>query len=289
DPLDVPTSSSAQPLVFFHLHHLSALASSPLLARTRALRLRIPRRELASIMHTGRRPPALPHITFLDLSTSRVSVADVVSFLRSLPHLRHLILDHCGLLDGADARDWSVFAYHCLLADEAFLVEYDVNRHLATHGGAASGVGDSRLREVRVLPRPLALRTLSLSVPARVDAGARRALLAAFRCGWGKAVVLFNKSICAARRLRAVEGVRTLRFPWPGEEGHALREHNLPMPRMVVIDDDDDDEFARLGVVRDREDCPVVCLAGQNGRGEGIEHAEGCGHSIGWDIWEDTL
>ena len=82
-----------------------------------------------------------------------------------------------------------------------------------------------------------------------------------------------------------MEGVLTLRFPWPGEEGHALREHGLP--RMVVVDDDG--MFARLSVVRDREDCPVVCLAGQNGREEGIEHAEGCGHSIGWDIWEDTL
>ena len=33
----------------------------------------------------------------------------------------------------------------------------------------------------------------------------------------------------------------------------------------------------------------VVSLARQNGREEGNEHAEGCGHSIGGDNWEDTL
>lgn len=286
DPLEVPTSSSAQPLVFFHLYHLSVLASSPLLARTHALRLRIPGRGLASIVHSGRRPPALPCTTLLDLSTSRVSIADVSSLLRSLPRLRHLILDRCGLLDGAGPRDWAVFAYHCLLAGDALMLEYDVNRHLAAaHAGAASGAGEARPREVRVLPRALALRTLSLSVPVGVDADARRVLLAAFRRGWGEAVAMFNRSVCTARRSRAEEGVLTLRFPWPGEVGHALREHGLP--GMVVVDDDD--EFARLGVARDGEDCPVVCLAGQSGREEGVEHAEGCGHQTGWDIWEDTL
>jgi len=96
---------------------------------------------------------------------------------------------------------------------------------------------------------------------------------------------MFNRSVCAARRRRAEEGVLTLRFPWPGEVCHTLREHGLPGVMVV----DNDDEFARLSVTRDGADCPVVCLAGQNGREEGIEHAESCGHSIGWNIWEDTL
>lgn len=113
----------------------------------------------------------------------------------------------------------------------------------------------------------------------------QRALLAAFRRGWGEAVVMFNASIFDARRRRAEEGVLMLRYPWPGEVGHVLREHGLP--GMVVVDNDG--EIARLSVTRNGEDCPVVSLAGQNGRVEGIEHAEGCGHSIGWDIWEDTL
>ena len=47
-------------------------------------------------------------------------------------------------------------------------------------------------------------------------------------------------------------------------------------------------EFAQLGEARDPDDCPMVSLAGQKGRG-GIEHTEGCGHSIGGDTWEDAL
>ncbi|KAI9444647.1 hypothetical protein H4582DRAFT_2070373 [Lactarius indigo] len=268
DPLDVPTSSSAQPVVFFHLNHLLVLASSPLLVQT----------------HAGRRPPALPHVTFLDLSTSRISTADVSIILRSLPHLRHLIFDHCGLPDDddADARDWVSFAYHCLSVGDSLLIEAGVNRQLAA---ATSGTGESRPREVRALPRALALRTLSLSVLAYADPDARSVLIAAFWRAWGEAVVMFNRSKCAARQLRAKKGVLALRFPCPDDVGHTLREPGLP--RMVVVDDDD--EFSRLSVLRDSDDCPVVCLAGQNGREEGIERAEGCSHSIGWDIWEDTL
>lgn len=232
-------------------------------------------------MHAGRRPPALPRLTFLDLSTSRVTMADVSSLLRTLPRLRHLVLDHCGLLDGgADPSDWAVFAEHCLLAGDAQMLEHSLNTQLAEYGGAGPF-----LREVCVLPRALELRTLALSVPADLDADARRGLLDAFRRGWEKAAVVFNGSVCAARRRRGEVGVRTLRLPWPGEVCPALREHGLAGAMAV----DDDDEFARLSVTRDGADCPVLCLAGQYGSEEGIEHAEGCGHSIGWDIWEDTL
>ncbi|KAH9178551.1 hypothetical protein EDB89DRAFT_955077 [Lactarius sanguifluus] len=159
----------------FHLNHLSVLASSPLLARTQTLRLRIPGREPVSIIIL--QPPTL-------------------------------VLDRCSL---CGARDWAVFSYHCLLAGDALLIEYDENRHLV----AAPGVGESRPREVRVLLRALALRTRSVSVPAHVD-----------------------MDVCAARQLHAREGVLTFRFPWHGDVGHVLRE--LGLPRMVVVDDDDD-------------------------------------------------
>jgi len=110
-------------------------------------------------------------------------------------------------------------------------------------------------------------------------------LLDAFRHGWAEAVALLNRLVCAARRPRSEEGVPMLRFPLPGEVGNVLRE--LGFHGMMVVHDDE--VFERLTMVRDEKDCPVVCLAGQNGRGEGIEHAEDCGHSIGWDIWEDTF
>ncbi|KAH8987408.1 hypothetical protein EDB86DRAFT_3082319 [Lactarius hatsudake] len=208
----------------FHLKHLSVLASSPLLARTQTLRLHIPGREPVSIMHAG------------------ASSAASHSRPRPLQPARR-----CG------ARDWAVFPHHCLLADDALLIEYDENRHLV----AAPGVEESRPGEVHVLPRALALRTLSLPVPAHVDMDARRVLLAAFRRGWGEAVVLFNRSICAARQLRAREGVLTLRFPWHRDVGHALRELGLPM--MVAVVDDDDDDV-----------CAVERAQGQRGSSRGV-------------------
>ena len=129
-----------------------------------------------------------------------------------------------------------------------------------------------------------ALRTLSLSADSHGRPERRQALLAAFQRGWVETVAMYKTIICTARRSREGEGALILRFPRAGEVGNVQQEQGLD--GMVVVDDD---EFARLSEVGDAEDCPVVCLAGQREIGEGIEHAEGCGHSIGWDIWEDTL
>ncbi|KAH9051315.1 hypothetical protein EDB83DRAFT_2293892 [Lactarius deliciosus] len=284
DLVDDPTGRSAQLLNSFHLNNLSDLASSPLLARTHALRLRIPGREIVRILRPSRYRPVLPRITFLDLSTSCLSDLDVSKLLHGLPRLHHLVLDYCNLFDDARTRDWAAFAHHCMLACKDLDFERLVNRRLVALGDASSP-GRSHPREVRFLPRVSALRTLSLSVPAHVDADARRVFLAEFRRGWAEAVAMFNGIVSTARRSRTEEGVLTYRFPWPGEVANALREYTYL--GMVVVDDND--EFSRLSGVRDAEDCPVVCLAGQRGREEGIEHAEGCGHLVGWDIWEDTL
>ncbi|KAH9081497.1 hypothetical protein EDB83DRAFT_2547427 [Lactarius deliciosus] len=176
DPLDVPTSSSAQPLVFFHFNHLSAIASSLLLARTQAPRLRIPGRELVSI-NARRSPPTGP---------------STYHFPRPLDlprqHCRHEQHPFAASRTSATSSSTN-------LLDTA---HYDVNRHLA----ATPGAGESHPRELRVR-----------------------------------------------------DGVLTLRFPWPGDVSHALRE--LGLPRMMAVDDDD--EFARLSVLWDREANSVVC------------------------------
>lgn len=129
-----------------------------------------------------------------------------------------------------------------------------------------------------------ALRTLSLSADSHVLPERRQALLAAFQRGWVETVAMYKTIICTARRSRVEDDALILRFPRAGEVGDVQQEQGLY--GMVVVDDD---EFARLSEVGGVEDCPVLCLAGQREIGEGIEHAEGCGHSIGWDIWEDTL
>ncbi|KAH9013223.1 hypothetical protein EDB85DRAFT_1899847 [Lactarius pseudohatsudake] len=268
DLVDDPTGSSAQPLSSFHLDNLS----SPLLVLTHT-----------PPAHPGARDSAGGRSSRASPSSTSPPAASATS---TLPRLRHLVLDHCNLFDDAHTRDWAVFGHHCMLERKDLNLERLVNRRLAALGGA-SGTGGSHPREVRILPRVSALRTLSLSVPAHVDADARRVLLAEFRRGWAEAATMFNGIVSAARRSRTEEGVVTYRFPWPGEVGNALPVRECSFVGMVVVDDDD--EFSQLSEVRGAEGYPVVCLAGQSGREEGIEHAEGCGHSIGWDIWEDTL
>jgi hypothetical protein len=274
-------SDPTQPLAFTRLDDLLALASSPLLGRTKSLRLRIPWRKYSHLLIPGHQRATLPQITFLDLTSSHLNVSDVCRLLRDLPRLCHLVLDNCGLPDGHRALNWATFACSCMFAHSDLDLEKTVNRRLTGVSGEAGG---SRSREARILPRTTALRTLSVSVPPHVDAEERQELLAAFRRGWGDAVTMFNMIISAARRSRVEEGTLVLRCPRPDEVGEVLRENDDP--GLVVVDDE---EFARLGEVRDVGDCPVVCLAGQTGRNMGIEHTEGCGHSIGWDIWEDTL
>ncbi|KAH8984098.1 hypothetical protein EDB92DRAFT_1819189 [Lactarius akahatsu] len=281
DLVDDPTGSSAQPLSSFYLDNLS----SPLLFLTRVLRLRIPRLEIVRFLRLSRWRLVLPRITFLDLSTCCLSDLDVSELLHSLPRLRHLVLDHCNLFDDAHTRDWAVFGHHCMLAGKDLNLERLVNRRLAL--GGASGTGGSHPREVRILPRVSALLSLSLSVPAHVDADARRVLLAEFQRGWAEAATVFNGIVSAARRSRTEEGVVTYRFPWPGEAGSALPVREYSFVGMMVVNDND--EFSQLSEVRGAEGCPVVCLAGRSGKEEGIEHAGGYGHSIGWDIWQDTL
>jgi len=151
-----------------------------------------------------------------------------------------------------------------------------MNRDLAARGDA----GGARPRGARIVPRTAALRTLSLSVASDVGPERRQALLAAFQRGWGEAVAMYKTTICTARWSRVEEGALILRFRRGGEVGDVQLD-----PGLVVVDDD---EFARLSEVGDTEDCPVLCIAGPGQRGIN-EHTEGCGHSIGWDIWEDTL
>jgi hypothetical protein len=154
-----------------------------------------------------------------------------------------------------------------------------VNRGLAARGGA----GGSRPREARIIPRTSALRTLSVSDGGPIRPEWRQAILDTFQRGWGEAVAMYKTTISTARRSRVEEGALILWFPRAGEVVDVPQEQDLH--GMVVVDDD---EFARLSEIGDAEDCPVVCIAGHRDISEGIEHTEGCGHSIGWNIWEDT-
>ena len=245
---------------------------SPLLERTRALRMRYLWCNIAYTLYLNQPLiPSLPPLTFLDLSTSTVSVADVHFLLRNLRWLRHLILDGCGILDKAPIEGWAGFGHDCLMIDSGSRLEDEMmSASTSPIEGSPSGVS--------ILPWSSELRTLALSAPPHTDADIQRALISAFQRGWGAAVIEFNNRLHAVRQSR-LKGVQTLRFAYPGE----ARD---PTDRMMVVNDD---EFARFNKFVDDNNCPVVCLAGQAGREGALEHSESCAHSIGWDIWEDTL
>jgi hypothetical protein len=304
DPLDVPAfpaKGAEDVLIFSYPFYLKLFISSEHLERTDSLRLRLTRMEVMHILYET--PSISPPFRFLDLSTSTFSRADLLALLKNMPLLLHLLLDQCGTLDNASIQEWSTFGYSCMMLNDGFLLEDELNQRLglatsqAQLGASTSYPGVSSPspqgngrgvppRKVTVLPQISALRTLALSIPPDADRDAgvdAHALIAAFQRGWSNAVGIFNERMHTVRQSRS-EGALLLRFPLPNEVGDAVPE--LVDYGLVVVDDDD---FARLDMVLDEGSCPVVCLAGSCGKEEGIEHVEGCAHSIGWDTWDDAL
>lgn len=292
DPRDVSLApvinSPDTSVVFFDLYQLETLASSALLKRTDAFRLRLPGCELARFL--CRNPGSLPSMTFLDASTSHVSVADVNLMLRSLPNLRHLVLDGCGTLDEASIDEWVDFGHDCFMINNGVKLEEVENERFASQSlislepeSTASPPIEGSTSGVNILPSVSGLRTIALSVPPRADVNAQQDFTAAFQRGWGKAMTEFNERLHAARQGRS-RGWRVIRFAKPDEIGHLLGHSGYY--RMAVVDDDG---FAQLDKVKGDEDRPVVCLAGKLKTEGGIGHAEGCGHMIGREVWEDAM
>ncbi|KAH9047383.1 hypothetical protein EDB84DRAFT_1575278 [Lactarius hengduanensis] len=161
----------------FHLDNLSDLASSPFLVRAHALCLRIPGREVSHSPRHSRWWRVLQCITFLDLSTSRLS-------------------------DSKTAAIWLTTRTHARLGR---LCASLYARAQSPHpraicepplSAAPLGRGGSCSHKARVPPRVSALCTLSLSALAHVDADARCVLLDAFRRGWEEATDIQREYIC---------------------------------------------------------------------------------------------
>ena len=273
DPFDLPSS-----------------VYSPVLERTHALRMRF---VLCNITHDLYRKqpigPSLPPLTFLDLSTCTISVNDVHFLLKNSRCLRHLILDECDTLADVPIKGWAEFGHDCLMINNGLGLDDEISEAqlspatvhvLPSHPVAPTTPIVGSPSRASILPWSSKLRTLALSAPRHADSDAQRSLVAAFLRGWGEAVTEINDCLRAVRLSRS-KGMHTLRFVPPGEDGNPTGFLGI-----VVVDDD---EFAHFSKLIDVDDYPVVCLAGQAGRAGGIEHVEGCAHSIGWDIWEDTL
>jgi hypothetical protein len=93
-------------------------------------------------------PIAFPRLQ--ESSSSRIEDSDLRKLPHNLPRLRLLVLYHCGPPDSA--RDWASFACKCLFARRDFGFVQDMNCRLVEPNGA-SGPGESRSREGRILPR----------------------------------------------------------------------------------------------------------------------------------------
>lgn len=138
DPLDpaLAPTNFAQPLVFFRLDPLSALAVSPLADELKQFRLRIPGRQIArhlhSIMHS------FPALEFLDLSTSNVGSHDVAGLLGRLRELQILVLDGCPIVSQrVDVQ---------IDAGDPFLQWAELGEALALAGVARATEREKRLR-----------------------------------------------------------------------------------------------------------------------------------------------
>ncbi|KAI9057064.1 hypothetical protein FKP32DRAFT_1584592 [Trametes sanguinea] len=98
DPLDptIAPTTFAQPLVFFRLDPLSALAVSPLANTLKHFRLRVPGRPIAAHLHVALH--SYPALEFLDMSTSNVGRQDLAYLLGRMRHLQVLVLDGCPIV-----------------------------------------------------------------------------------------------------------------------------------------------------------------------------------------------
>lgn len=107
-----PTKAHAQPIVFFKLSCLSTLATSPVAAHVKNVRLRIPNRSILTAIstsstsstvipatHSATLPKLFPALQVLDISTTYVSVdAAFQGLLKRHPGLEHLVADRSGLI-----------------------------------------------------------------------------------------------------------------------------------------------------------------------------------------------
>lgn len=157
-----------------------------------------------------------------------------------------------------------------------------------------SGSGSSRvpvaLQKIRIMPSLPILRSITMNPPPSVGSDKHDMIRAEFERGWLQGVAL----------LRTIRG--RLRTSWT---------NGLRIMRIVeyISDDDDDDEDAVNGLAGLKDilqsdefenlreanssatsdagyECPLLCLAGP---GRSDEHIDGCGHQIGWDVWQDEL
>ena len=104
---DAKPKTFAQPIVFFDIKCLARFGSSPAAENLTHLRLRVPSRDIASVLAAPIGSPStlFPSLRYLDISTTNVRLDSTLAILmRSYPELEYLVLDRVNLF-GFTARD----------------------------------------------------------------------------------------------------------------------------------------------------------------------------------------
>lgn len=315
EPEIVQRQRFAQPLVFFQLAPLTALVSSKYLASLKSFRLRIPGRQFVKFLCA--RPGALANLELLDVSTSMIAELEVETLLGQFTGLRHLLLDHCNmkrldLLDG----EWAALGKSCAIAGvkrakerEKKLREWleannpdpepqvvvvvgpavpESGRPRRGRRGIANATISLRERDeparpvgrisanvpkIRILPSPPTLTSLAITATSYIAHDRHDVIRADFQRGWSDGLAQLN-AVRSRLRQSWKNGIRVVKF----SENAGVSEHGLD--GLVDIDEVNMNDTGALG------DAPLLCLVG-SGRKEG--HVEGCGHSLGWEIWSDDL
>ncbi|KIK94103.1 hypothetical protein PAXRUDRAFT_12240 [Paxillus rubicundulus Ve08.2h10] len=321
DPLDPAIARGqhfAQPLVFFRLDPITALACSPYLTSLTSLRLRIPSRPVALFISNS--PRSVPALRTLDLSTCNIRLADVEALIARFRLLKHLVLDECGIMRGeSQDSEWATVGRTCALATVKAAKEREKKLKMWLEENAARSYlnQDAVPEGVAALPTPrrvrrgrrgLATATVSLrDSPPRETAPVVHTGVVVPKVR----VVPSSPTLCSFSTTTHREKHDAIRaeFERGWDEGltqlttirSRLYQSWKNGVRMVRIAGDSgmeegfeglenvDDESAFYGRGSGTDNTwtpPVLCLAGAN---PGAQHLEGCAHAVVRCIWQDGI
>lgn len=315
EPLISSAKHFAQPLVFFRLEPISVLLGSEYISSLMHLRLRIPSRQVSRFISSI--PSSVPALRLLDLSTCNILASDMEGMLIRFHGLQHMILDGCSVArDQSQVTEWNNIGKICATATvrRAKAREKELKtwlQHNAATAAAPAGMPQPAARRIRPGRRGLATATISLReeptasgpdiihVPAGIVIPKVRVVPSSptllslctsasfitdvqhqtireeFEKGWNEGLV---QLAAVKSRLYASwkNGIRMMRITADASGGGYDGLEAIEGENAFHSAQDDNESLAP----------PVLCLAGPGISGK---HAEGCGHNIAWNVWNDTI
>lgn len=326
EPIDlevVQKQHFAQPLVFFRLDPLTALVRSDYLLHLTNFRLRIPGRQVVRFICSH--PGSLPSIDLLDVSTSLMHEAEIEIILMRFTTLRHLIADQCGMkrIDLLETGEWIAIGKSCALAgvkrakdrEKKLKLWLEANARTAlahttqaveVDGGTtnppivrlrrgrrglatstislrdqeewgkspSSSRSNIQIDKINIFPPSPSLVSLALSPSFQLPRDRYPDIVADFKKGWNEGL---ERLTAIRNRLRQSlqNGIKVVHFA-------EVSASDVGLDGLVDVPQSAEAGFYDTANI----DMPILCLAGP---GRGDNHAAGCGHVRGWDIWKDDL